>query len=104
MKQNKSLLEHQPEEELRAEYDFKGAVRGKHYRPINKGYTLKIYKTDGSTEIQEMTSEKWVIRLDPDIQQYFHDSTSVNQALRSLLSLMTQFPNLSKKGVKNTGA
>ncbi|MBF0204998.1 MAG: hypothetical protein HQK67_12005 [Desulfamplus sp.] len=84
------------EDELRPEYDFKSAVRGKHYRPINKGYTIKILKTDGTTEIQEMTFEKGIVRLDPDIQQYFHDSETVNQALRSLVTLMTQFPDLHK--------
>ena len=93
MKKNKPSLENQ-EEELRTEYDFKGAVRGKHYRPIDKGYTLKIHKTDGSTEIQEMAFEKGIIRLDPDIQQYFHDSKSVNNALRSLVTFMSQFPDL----------
>ena len=95
MKKN-NLSSKAQEEELRAEYDFKGAVRRKHYRPIDKGYTLKIHKIDGSTEIQEMRFEKSIIRLDPDLQQYFHDSESVNNALRSLVNFMSQFPDFPK--------
>jgi len=51
------------EDGLRTEYDFRGAVRGKHYRPIQEGYMLKIHKMDGTTEIQEMLSEEGIVRL-----------------------------------------
>jgi len=92
MKKNIESSPQQDQEELRPEYDFRGAVRGKHYRPLHEGYTVKIRKTDGTTEIQEITSEKGIVRLDPDIQQYFHDSETVNQTLRSLMALIAQFP------------
>ena len=34
------------EGDLRPEYDFSGAVRGKHYHPLHKGYTITIHKAD----------------------------------------------------------
>jgi len=37
---------------MQAEYDFRNAVRGRAYRPLHKGYTLKIHKEDGTTGIQ----------------------------------------------------
>lgn len=62
-----------PEEtpdELRPEYDFdySKAVRGKYYRQLIE---------QGSN----------VIVLDPDLAEFFSDSVSVNEALRSLLDL-----------------
>jgi hypothetical protein len=56
--------------ELRSEYDFdfSKAVRGKYYRR---------FLEEGSN----------VATLDPDIAKSFHDSASVNKALRSLLEL-----------------
>jgi hypothetical protein len=57
-------------DDLRSEYDFdySKAVRGKYYRRLLE---------EGSN----------VIVLDPDIAGAFHDSASVNEALRSLLEL-----------------
>jgi len=57
-------------DELRPEYDFdySRAVRGKYYqRLLDEGSNVAI--------------------LDPDIAKAFHDSASVNEALRSLLEL-----------------
>ena len=56
-----------PDDDMRAEYDFSGGVRGKHYQAYRKGTN--------------------VVFLDPDIAQVFKDSASVNQALRLLLNL-----------------
>ena len=50
--------------QMRAEYDFSGAVRGKHY----KRYV-------------ESTN---VVVLDPDIAKRFKNAAAVNEALRSL--------------------
>ena len=36
-------------DELRSEYDFRGAVRGKHYKPLHEGYTVHIHQADGTT-------------------------------------------------------
>jgi hypothetical protein len=40
-----------PAMDLRAEYDFSGGVRGKHYKAYRAGHTVKIHKSDGSTVI-----------------------------------------------------
>lgn len=53
--------------ELRPEYDFSSAVRGKHYKAYQEGTN--------------------VVLLDPDIAKVFKDSESVNHALRMLLEL-----------------
>jgi hypothetical protein len=36
------------EDNMRAEYDFTGGVRGKHYRDMQAGYTITIHKADGT--------------------------------------------------------
>jgi len=66
-------------DELRPEYDFDytTAERGKYYRRLLK---------EGSN----------VIVLEPDIAQAFHDSASVNEALRSLLELTRSTRRLMK--------
>ena len=54
-------------DEMRAEYDFSGGVRGKYYQRAIKGTNVVV--------------------LDEDIHQAFPDSDSVNQALQLLLKL-----------------
>lgn len=54
-------------DEIRAEYDFSGAVRGKHHEQYRAGSN--------------------VIFLDADVAKVFKDSESVNRALRLLLDL-----------------
>lgn len=73
---------------MQAEYDFRNAVRGRAYRPLHKGYSLKIHKEDGTTVIQHFKIQEGTILLAPDVQPYFPDSDSVNNALRALLSAM----------------
>ena len=53
--------------ELREEYDFSGAVRGKHHKAYREGTNLVL--------------------LDPDVAKVFKDSESVNRALRMLMDL-----------------
>jgi len=57
-------------DDLRPEYtfDYSKAVRGKYYRRL----------------IKENTN---VVVLEPDVAKAFHDSTAVNDALRSLLKV-----------------
>jgi hypothetical protein len=57
-------------DEVRPEYnfDYSKAVRGKYYKRL----------------LEEGTN---VVVLDPDVAKTFHDSASVNEALRSLLDL-----------------
>lgn len=54
-------------DELRDEYDFSGAVRGKHHAAYKAGTNVVV--------------------LDADVAQAFPDSPSVNRALRMLLEL-----------------
>jgi hypothetical protein len=58
------------EDDLKAEYDFSRAVRGKHHRSYKAGTN--------------------VILLDPDVAKVFKDSAQVNRALRMLLELAKQ--------------
>ena len=51
---------------MRDEYDFSGGVRGQFYQDYMKGTN--------------------VVLLDPDVAEVFHDSETVNQALRKLIS------------------
>ena len=68
---------------LRAEYDFstmKGGVRGKYAKRCTEGSNL--------------------ILLAPDVAAVFHDTASVNEALRSLIGIArTQVPR-HKSGSK----
>lgn len=60
-------MDSEPENEMRAEYDFRGGVRGKYYQPYMQGTN--------------------VVLLAPDVAEVFHDSESVNQALRALIAI-----------------
>jgi hypothetical protein len=73
---------------MRAEYNFKGGARGKHYRAMQNGYTITIHKEDGKSVVKEVVPKEGVVVLDPDIRQYFLDSKSVNKALRCLIPLL----------------
>lgn len=79
-------------DEMRPEYDFRGAVRGRHYRPLHEGYTVEIHKADGTTIVEHHEPEQDTIRLEPDVQKWCPDSDAVNQALRSLIQIMEQMP------------
>ncbi len=73
-KKSKGVEEARPE----YEFDYSKAVRGKYY-----GRLLK----EGSN----------VVVLEPDVAKSFHDSTSVNKALRSLLELTQSTNRLTKR-------
>ncbi len=97
---NKSLPE--ADDELRPEYDFRTAVRGKHYKPLHDGYTVQIHQADGTTIVQHLKLEEGAVLLDPDVRQVFPDSSSVNAALRSLIALMAHMPAQRKSVVKKS--
>ncbi len=67
-------------DEMRPEYDFdySKAVQGKFYRRL---------LAEGSN----------VAVLEPDVAKAFHDSASVNEALRSLLELTRSTKHLTKR-------
>lgn len=78
--------------EMRAEYDFSKGERGKFYRPLDKGYTVHIHKKDGTVIVNHYKLAEGTILLAPDVAEYFPDSESVNEALRSLIQLIDKVP------------
>ena len=76
--------------EMRAEYDFRGGVRGKYHAAYAEGHDVKINKEDGTTIVQHFTLEEGAVMLEPDVREYFPDSESVNKALRSLITLIPE--------------
>ena len=72
--------------EMREEYDFSGAVRGKHYRAYRVGHTVRIRKANGTTETHFFTEEDGAVMLDPDVKSHFPNSKAVNKALRAVLA------------------
>jgi hypothetical protein len=54
-------------DEMRAEYDFSGGVRGKYYDAYKQATNIVV--------------------LDPDVAEVFRDSASVNEALRLLTKI-----------------
>jgi len=72
-------------DELRPEYslDYSKAVRGKYYKRL----------------LQEGAN---VVVLDPDVATAFHDSASVNEALRSLLDLTRSTQRLTKRSSRRS--
>ena len=54
MKKTSDMLD---EAKMRDEYDFSGAVRGKHYRAYRAGHTVRIHKANGATEVHLFTQD-----------------------------------------------
>jgi hypothetical protein len=77
-------------DEMLPEYDFSRGTRGKHARQFERGHTVKVHKTDGTTSVQQYTLADGAVLLAPDVRKYFGDSESVNDALRSLIKLIPQ--------------
>lgn len=71
---------------MRKEYDFSKGVRGKHAKALRNGHRTIIHKADGTT----VTRETRPIILEPDVQEYFSDTESVNQPLRGLIALVPE--------------
>ena len=71
-------------------YDFTQRVRGKHYRAYQRGHTVKIRKTDGTTVVQHFKLEEGAVVIAPDVRVYFPDSDTVNRALWTLIRLIPQ--------------
>ena len=84
---------------MRTEYDFRGGVRGKHYKAMQAGYTITIHKADGTTVVKDVMPKKGAVVLEPDIRIYFPNSESVNRALRCLIPLL---PKKQKTKAKKT--
>jgi len=54
-------------EQMRAEYDIRGGVRGKYHERYRQGTNVVV--------------------LEPDVAAVFHDAESVNRALRMLIQV-----------------
>lgn len=76
------------ENDMRAEYDFTGGVRGKHYRAIQAGYTITIHKADGTIITKDVMPKEGAVVIEPDIRVFFPDSESVNRTLRCLIPIL----------------
>ena len=90
------------DDNMRREYDFRGAVRGKHYKLLHKGYTVHIHKVDGTTIIKHYQLIDGAVMLQPDVRKYFPDSEAVKAALRSLINLISKMPDKSKSLAKKS--
>ena len=77
---------------MRAEYNFGNAERGKFYRPLDKGYKVHVRQSDGTEIVNHYTLAEGTVLLAPDVLEYFSDSESVNEALRSLIRLREKVP------------
>jgi hypothetical protein len=75
---------------MRAEYDFRGGVRGKHYRAMQAGYRITVHQADGTRLVKDVMPKEGAVILEPDIHAYFPDSESVNRTLRCLIPLLPQ--------------
>ena len=63
------------------EYDFRKGIRGKYAKRFKEGTNI--------------------VMLDPDVAEFFPDSVSVNEALRSLAIIMKKYKN--KMAEKSAG-
>ena len=79
-------------DEMRAEYDFSKGERGKFYRPLHKGYKVHVQQSDGAVVVNHYTLAEGTVLLAPDVREYFSDSETVNEALRSLIQLREKVP------------
>jgi hypothetical protein len=80
--------------DMLSEYDFAGkkGVRGKYYRSYRQGHTVRVHNEDGSETAQYFTLAEGAVILEQDVRNYFPDSETVNEALRSLIALIPQKP------------
>jgi hypothetical protein len=76
--------------DMRAEYDFSGGARGKHYRAMQAGYTITIHEANGTTVVKDVMPREGAVILEPDVRAYFPDSESVNRTLRCLIPLLSR--------------
>ncbi len=71
---------------MRDEYDFTGAVRGKHCQAYRAGHAVRVEKPDGTSELHYFTEEDGAVMLDPDVKSHFPNSEAVNNALRAVIA------------------
>ena len=79
-------------DDMLPEYNLEGkkGVRGKYAKALQKGYSMRVVKEDGTVAVRDFISKENAVLLDPDVKVYFPDSESVNRALRSLINLIPE--------------
>ncbi len=79
----------QVENEMLPDYDFAGkkGTRGKYHQAYSKGHTVRIHEADGAVSVHYFTLEDGAVMLAPDVREYFPTSESVNETLRTLISI-----------------
>jgi hypothetical protein len=87
------------DDDMLPEYNLaeKQGVRGKYYRAYRQGHTVAVHHEDGTTTTTHYTPDKDAIVLDPDVQAYFPNSEAVNNALRSLITLIPKEQKVSRR-------
>lgn len=97
MKENDGLLDNPADEieDIPNNYDFSQGVRGKHAERLRKyGHTTTVHHSDGSKTVTKHPPTERPILLDPDIAKRFPTSEAVNRALRALIELTQQLPQM----------
>ena len=69
-----------PVDEMRPEYDFSGAVRGKYYKRYHQSSNVVV--------------------LEPDVAAHFKNASAVNKALRSLFTGARTGRGLTKRSTR----
>ena len=74
-------------DDMLPEYDLEGkkGVRGKYVKEMQKGYSVRVLKEDGTIATKHFVPKEDAILLDKDVKAHFPDSKSVNKALRILI-------------------
>lgn len=85
--------------EMRTEYDFSGGVRGKHYRAMQRGYTITIHHPDGTKTVKVAKPQTDAVVLAPDVAHFFPNAAAVNSALRALIRLIPRARRASSRRV-----
>lgn len=62
------------DDDLQDEYDFEGGVRGKHYQALREGHSVRVHRSDGSTNEQHFQLEDGAIMLDPNLRPMLRDN------------------------------
>ncbi|OHB79197.1 MAG: hypothetical protein A2Z25_18510, partial [Planctomycetes bacterium RBG_16_55_9] len=68
MKKEANKIVQRKDNDMRAEYDFRGGVRGKHYRAMQAGYTITIHESDGTTVVKDVIPKEGAVVLEPDVR------------------------------------
>ena len=65
--------------------ESKKGVRGTYAKALQKGYSVRVLKEDGTVATKHFVPKEDAILLDKDVKAHFPDSKSVNNALRILI-------------------